>query len=251
MKVLIGSKALSEAVDNFYRPVNDIDYFSEQEIAGAETFYHPALEDWAWGHVATLDELYTIKISHSFWKLRNNSWGKHMSDISWLQNKTEAKLIPELYSLLYGVWSETYGVKKANLEQEPDEFFNPSVQRTYEHDSIHASVAYYSEPLFNEILRDDHAVAVSKFKFDNLTQEKKFQLVREEIYATALERHLIPSNYEKSTGWAYNTALMQTITSFSKGWFPLFIVENYSKLKKPDIDYLQKHMDNKAMLKVV
>lgn len=251
MKVLIGSKALSEQTNDFYREVKDIDYFSDEDVEGAEVFYHPELEKWSWGETATLDELYTIKVSHSFWNLDNGSWNKHMQDISWLQSLTQAKFIPELHEILYRVWENVYGKKKANLELAPDKFFNPLVDRKFEHDSIHESVAYYQEPLFNEILRDDHEVAVSKKKFDNLSQEKKLQLVREEIYATALERHIIPKDYNMKAQAAYNLALMQTIISFSKGWFPLFIVLNYNEIRRPDVNYISKHLKNSHMLRKI
>lgn len=243
MKVLVGSQALTKYFDNFYRPVNDTDYFSNTPVDNAETFYHPHLEQWNWGNTATIDELYTIKVSHSFWALRNGSWNKHMRDIEFLQSKN-AQFIPELYKILYPIWEEQYGKKKANLEQEPDKFFNPRVDRKYEHDSVHASIAYFDEPLFNEILRDNHAVAVDKSKFDAMSLDRKLMLVEEEVYATALERHLIPKNYMGSYVGAYRNALMQTITSFSKGWFPLFIVLHWTQLKNPRINYVDVHKNN-------
>lgn len=247
MKVLVGSKALAHYFNDFYRTPNDTDYFSNQEIKNAETFYHPALEQWEWDNIATIDELYTIKVSHSFWILKNKSWNKHMRDIQFLQEK-DAQFIPELYKILYPIWEEIYGKKKANLEQEPDKFFNPRVDRKYEHDSIHNSIAYFDEPLFNEILRDGHAVAVDKSKFDDMTFDKKIKLVEEEVYATALERHLIPRDYMGSYVAAYKTALMQTITSFSKGWFPLFIVLHWKDLNHPSIDFVKIHKENKNKL---
>lgn len=243
MKTLVGSRALLRYFDDFYRQVDDIDYFSDTEIEGADVFYHPDLEKWSWGSIATLDELYTIKVSHSFWQLRNNSWNKHMRDIQFMQEKG-AFFIQELHEILYPIWEESHGEKKANLEQEPDKFFNPKVDRKYDHDSIHASIAYYDRPLFNEILRDGHPVAVDRKKFEALPLERKLQLVREEVYATALERHLIPGDYVNSRVSAYKQALKQTVTSFSKGWFPLFIVLNWNQLNTPDLDFVKLHKSN-------
>ena len=77
---------------------------SEIEISG--DFYHP-LPEWMFkkdpsfkssvhGHpMATLDMLYTIKLSHSAWDLRNGSWFKHMDDLAALG--TNAKVDEELY----------------------------------------------------------------------------------------------------------------------------------------------------------
>jgi hypothetical protein len=246
MKTLVGSVALKHHFPDSRKP-KDVDYFSENAVEGAENFYHPLLEQWNFGDIATIDELYTIKVSHAFWSLKNGSWEKHMHDILFLQSKN-AQFIPELYTLLYSIWEERYGKKKANLEQSPEDFFNKNVTRVFEHDSIHHSVAYYDEPLFNKILRDGHAVAVDRSKFDNMSIEDKNKLVREEVYATALERQIIPSGYKENPRVAYSWAMKKTLTSFTKGWFPLYIVLNYMELRKPDINYVQKHKDNNHLL---
>lgn len=245
MKTLIGSQAL-----NLYMDVDpkDTDYFSDTPTPGAETFYHPLLEDWDWGDVATLDELYTIKVSHSYWDLNNGSWLKHIFHQTKMKD-AGAVLILELHKLLYKIWEDIHGKKKANLEQSPEDFFNSNVSRVFEHDSIHASVAYHDGiPLFNRILRDNHEVAVDKGKFDALGWDTKLELVREEVYATALERLIIPSDYTYSPVQAYNWAMKKTITSFTKGWFPLFISDNFSSLRKPDLDYVSVHKNNQDRL---
>lgn len=231
------------------REPKDTDYFADHKIDGAETFWHPRLAEWDFGPIATPDELYTIKVSHAFWELKNRSWAKHMMDIMFLQSKG-AKLIPELYKILYKVWEDTHGKKKVNLEADPDDFFNDRiVKRIYDHDSIHESVAYYDRPLFERILRDDSDVAVDKSKWEALDYEDKLKMVREEVYATALERKLVPTNYEASAGAAYNWTLQKTITSLTKGWFALFVVENFKNLTKPDCDYVQRHLDNSDRLR--
>jgi hypothetical protein len=78
--------------------------------------------------------------------------------------------------------------------------------------------------------------------------EDRLRLVREEVYATALERKVIPNEYKGSPRAAYAYALRKTITSFSKGWFPLFIVLNYTELYKPEIKYVERHLENSHML---
>ncbi|WP_411721694.1 hypothetical protein [Mycetocola sp.] len=253
--VLVGSKAMYHWFEDA-RSQKDIDYFSdelhgytEEDGTRIETFWHPDLDRWNWGPVASANELYTIKVSHSFWELKNGSWSKHMMDILFLQSKG-AILIPELYKILYKIWEETHGKKKVNLEADPETFFNDKiVKRVYDHDSIHESVAYYHRPLFERILRDDSDVAVDKSKWDAMDHEDKLKMVREEIYATALERKLVPSDYKSSPGAAYNWTLRKTITSLTKGWFALFVVENFKDLTKADIDYVKRHRDNAHMLR--
>jgi hypothetical protein len=255
---LIGSKAIKHHFPDFPREPNDVDFFSphnreQLELPNAtkrvETFWHEDLAKWGWKDIATPDELYTIKVSHAFWELKNGSWSKHMMDILFLQSKG-ATLIPELYKILYKIWEDTHGKKKVNLEADPETFFNDKiVKRVYDHDSIHESVAYYDRPLFERILRDDSDVAVDKSKWDAMDHEDKLKMVREEIYATALERKLVPSDYTSSPGAAYNWTLQKTITSLTKGWFALFVVENFKDLTKADVDYVKRHRDNAHMLR--
>lgn len=246
MRVLIGSKALQKYQGFENRKNKDIDYFSDEKIENAETFFHPDILQY-FGDVnraASLDELYTIKISHIFWDI---NWDKHIYDILNMQDM-EAQLIEELYNVLYKIWEEKYGKKKANLNVMASEFFTEKVTRIYDHDSIHASVAYYDSPLFNKILVDGEEVKVDRNKFEALSLEDKLKLVREEVYATALERILIPSEYKESPRKAYKWALKQTIISFSKGWFPLFIILNITDLWLPDVDFVKRHKDNKSKL---
>jgi len=186
---------------------------------------------------------------HSFWlgKKRGN-WQKHMFDIVFLQKNGYNRVIPELYDILYAVWEEHYGRKRAKLNVSAEDFFNKRIERLYDHDSIHRSIAYHDRPLYERILKDGHEVMVDKGKFDALPYEDKLRLVREEVYATALERQVIPSGYHASPKAAYAWALRKTITDFSKGWFPLFIVLNYSELSSPDVDYVRIHLENKDRL---
>lgn len=256
--VLIGSLAAKTHFADFRAP-SDIDWFGKKEDihngtpgVKVESFYHPYLEahDWTPG-VASPNELYTIKVSHAFWA---NRWPKHIRDIEFFQSKG-CELDKPLFDLLYLIWTEHYGRKRARLPKgaTASDFFTARVERKYDHDSLHASVAYYNEPLFNRILRDGEAVAVDKSKFDALDFDVKCQLVREEVYATALERKIIPSNYTDTPLRAYRWALEQTVTSYSKGWFPMWVVENIhaGNLTRPDVDYVQRHHDNAHRLIVL
>lgn len=263
-KILIGSKATRMWFTGA-READDIDYFTPDNVYGYEkidTFWHENIErnldllahyclngnvgekEW----IAKPDFLYTLKVSHIFWNNNTGSWRKHANDIHWFQERTGAKFVPDIYNVFYPIWEQRYGKKKVNLELSPKDFFNNNVSRTYDHDSIHASVAYYEKPLFTEILRDGHEVAVDMQKFNNLPIEKKYQLVREECYATALERQIIPSEYTYSPRAAYSWALMKTLTSFWKGDWALFVALNYNKLYKPDVDYVKRHHENKDRL---
>lgn len=252
MKILIGSQAMSRYPYFKDRTTKDFDYFSDKKIPGADTYYHPKLEEYEFWkdseRVASIDELYTIKVSHIFWDLKNKSWDKHASDIMKFQDFGNAEIIGGLYKLLYSIWEERYGSKKANLSQMANNFFDDAVNRKYVHDSIHASIAYYDAPLYERILMDGEEVKVDRSKFDQLSYDDKLKLVREEVYATALERIIIPSDYKYNPRRAYNWALRRTVTSLARGWFALFIVENLRQVWRPDCDYVKRHLDNKDKL---
>lgn len=254
MKILVGSSALIQYIPTLGREPKDVDYFVAgvykiDSMKGVEAFPDDRLLDYFGNvdRVATLDELYTIKISHIFWDLNNKSWDKHIFDIITME-KAGAKFLPGLYATLYPIWEQRYGKKKANLNMMPEDFFNKNVVRIYDHDSIHASVAYHDEPLYKAILKDNHPVSVDVAKWDALSHEDKLSDVREEVFATALERQLIPSYYKTSPRAAYKWALKKTMTSFSKGWFALFIALNLSELWKPDVDYVARHKQNSSRL---
>lgn len=255
MKILIGSTALSQYMDIGRKP-KDTDYFMDANarleniekeridpIAHIDIFKYFGNVD----RVATLDELYTIKVSHIFWDLRNNTWEKHALDIILMQHHG-AKLIEPLYKVLYKVWTEIHGKHKTNLSQTGKNFFNDKVVRIYEHDSIHASVTYYDKPLYERILADNEEVKVDRSRWDALSFDDKIKCAREEIYATALERLVIPSEYRYSPRRAYAWALRRTVTSLARGWFGLFIVENLEILWNPDVDYVKVHREHSDRL---
>lgn len=246
-QLIIGSKAMECHID--CREPKDLDVFSPDASKG-DVFWHESFADWIppeTNRYATLDELYTIKVSHSYWSLKNNSWDKHMYDIVQLK-QAGARLDLSLHNMLYKVWEKKYGKKELNLTQESDDFFTDAVNRIYDHDSIHASVAYGDRPLYESVLKDGASVDIDMKKVKALDFDTCVKLYREEIYATALERLIIPNNYKYSPKRAYNYALKKTITSLTKGWSARFIVENYGIFRLPDIQYVDVHIKNKHRL---
>lgn len=244
-RLFIGSTVMLELLENTRVP-KDVDMFSDQDEPYADTYWH---EKFAWwlpfgtNRSATLDELYTIKVSHAYWDLRNGSWVKHMSDVVALK-RAGAKLIPYLHQLLYSVWTERHGPKRVNLNQDKQTFFTDAVQRTFDHDSIHESVAYGDRPLYESVRKDGESVLMDMAKVWTLPFDKQVQLFREEVYATALERWVIPSDYTCSPRMAYAQALKKTIVSLTKGRSARFMVENYDVFRAPDMDYVAHHLKN-------
>jgi hypothetical protein len=209
------------------------------------------LNMWKWSQVATPAELYTIKISHAYWEINRSAanWNKHASDIIFLQRKG-AKIIFSLHDELKPIWAERYdNRKRVSLDKTGKQFFSDAVDRTYDHDSLHESVAYHDRPLYERFLKDGSEVMSDWEKFWELSHELQTQAVREEIYATALERILIPGNYTGSPGAAYWWALRRTATSLFKNKWATFLMVNLDELRKPDCDYMSRHLSNLGKLR--
>ena len=244
MTLIVGSTALRHWYRSEAREPKDLDVFSPKDMPGIESFWDDAFSSWLAGKgevaYATPDELITIKASHAYWDLRNGSWNKHMNDLLFLKERG-ARIDPQLHDMLYEVWERRYGAKEVNLTQEAADFFRDAVRRVYDHDSIHDSVAYGDRPLYESVLKDGASVQVDMMKVRAMDFHDQVRLYREEIYATALERKVIPSDYTCSPRAAYAWALRRTITSLTKGWSARFIVTNFDVFHRPDMDYVARH----------
>lgn len=192
--------------------------------------------------------LYTIKAAHAKWNIH---WDKTMSDIVFFQRKG-LQIHDELYRLLMVDFTVLHGKKWASLEgQDSKTFFEDAVKRKYVHDTIHDAVAYYDRPLYERILKkDDGSVGCSKEKFFSLSHQEQLQLIKEEVFVTALERFLVPEDFCFSQQRAYWLSLKKLITTMSSGWFSKFIIENYSLLAINRDNYVAKFNDNKDKLQL-
>lgn len=253
--LVVGSTAMQRYVPDCRAP-KDFDVFSDYYRSGAsykgrkiDAFWHHSFAGWVTDSLryATLDELYTVKVSHSYWVLKNGSWEKHMSDIVALK-RAGATLDLNLHKLLYSVWEEKHGKKRVSLQQDKESFFTDAVVRIYDHDSIHYSVAYGDRPIYESVFKDGQEIEMDMNKVKALPFDERVRLFREEIYATALERWVIPSEYKVSPRLAYARAVRKTITSLTKGWSARFLVENFESIRKPDMDYVQHHLSKKNQL---
>jgi hypothetical protein len=172
--------------------------------------------------------LLAIKASHFGWDIH---WSKTMNDILFLKERGYS-VDPALYKMLVKDWTVVHGKKWGSLEKaDSTTFFEDAVPRKYVHDSIHEAVAVGSEPLYFKILKDDSGVVgCSKEKFDSLTEKEKENLVREEVWVTALERYLVPADFKCSTSLSYFKSLKKLATTMSSGWFKQWIISNFDLL---------------------
>jgi hypothetical protein len=247
--LIIGSFAAKFIGVDLGREPQDIDAFTDVDNTSFDAFWHPALNEWLQKGVnrfATVNELYTIKMSHAYWDL-HGTWLKHMNDLLKLK-QAGGHVIQGFHDILYKIWIEKHGAKRVNLNMNAADFFGDAVTRLYEHDSIHDSVAYGDRPMYSYLLADGQEVAMDMNKVWALPFDDQIRLFREEIYATALERWMIPSGYKYSPRKAYADALKKTIISLTKGRSAQFIVDNYDIFKSPDHDYVRHHWNNRDKL---
>lgn len=254
MLTLIGSAAMKTHFPDFREP-KDVDYLADQnhyfipDVTGPrrDIFIDERLSEWSWSSVATPNELYTLKISHSFWNL-HGTWNKHAADILFLQ-RNGALFIPELYDILLPIWKEKHRPKRTSLNQTKEEFFGDAVTRKYDHDSVHRSVAYEpGKPLYETFLREGSDVMVDNAKFWALPHETRLKAFREEVMATALERWVIPKDYKISPRLAYANAVRLTATSLFKNKWALEFMLNYQHIHQPPFQYVDWHLKNSHWL---
>lgn len=243
MHTLVGSQALVLYCPEI-RGDSDQDWFSNEieSSKDVDVFYDPRLEQWQWGPVATLDELYTIKLSHIYWNI-HGTWGKHYGHLKYMHSKG-AVVIPELHDLLYDVWKDLHGGKHVKLTE--DNFFTDTVTRTYPHDDIHEAIKTLETPAYKLILRDGHKVKVDRHKFDTLPYTHQLLCAQEEIEVLALERFLIPHDFEYNKMRAHRESLQKVLTSTTTGWFAKFIAFNHYMLNTPG-DYVERFKQNVAI----
>ncbi len=258
---LIGSRAMRHWFPDAREPNGDWDWHTDsywesvpgwfpwEDGAKHDVFVDERLSVWPWGMVATPDELLTMKISHGYWDI-NGTWDKHASDIVFLQRKG-AKFIPQLHDLLLDIWKERYPKNTISLDKKAKDFFTDHVTYVYVHDTVHESVAYHDRPWYESYLKDGSEVLPDNDKFWALPLASQLEAVREEAYVIALERKLIPNNYEGSPMSAYRWALRRMATSLFKNKWATFLLLHLDELSRPDVDYVKRHKDNAHMLRLV
>jgi hypothetical protein len=168
--------------------------------------------------------LYTIKVSHAAWDI---NWTKTMKDIEFLQSKG-CKLDTEFYNLLYSDWEKLHGKKKVKMDVENKEFFTETITRKYNHEELHKHFMFYDRPLNERIRPDLNSPLCSKKMWNKLHYVNKIKCALEEIFVLATERYIVNGVPSKT---ARVKTLKQMITSSTSGWFNLFLVENFSKLR--------------------
>jgi hypothetical protein len=225
--LIFGSTALKHWCPDFSRSPKDLDYMSKSGTNSREIEYH-----WADGFdyvyknnkdtkYVDLNFLYTIKVSHASWDIK---WDKTMYDIIFMKSKG-ATLDKVLYDMLYANWEIIHRKKRINMKITSEQFFTKKITRIIPHDDIHMLVKWYDVPLYETIRKDKNTVACSSKAWYSLNEEDKKRCALEEAYVFALERYFV---YPPIT--ALQKALKTLITSSTKGYFNIFLIENFKEL---------------------
>ncbi len=178
----------------------------------------------SFGLVPNLDLLFTLKTSHRHKKNSPHFW-KNLRDYHRMKG-AGAKVRPEYQSFLKLREKETYTYAHPNLMQGKKNFFDASVQYTYDHDSIHRAVALQDKPAYTFFAKENEEVFSSKQKFFAQSREIQLNSVVEESAVLAIERSLVPypGKMTHKDAWLY--AFSKVCTSIASGWWRAFAYEN-------------------------
>lgn len=212
--------------------------------------YHPIYDfasDSGWSgvvtRVATLDELYTLKMSHRYLKdsphfrktrsdiMLMRQMGATIFDAEWLKKRED----------------ETYWYKHPKLNVMKKDFFTgDGVQYVYDHDDIHTAVAHVivddlRVPAYTLYMKDGEEVKSDRKKFFAHDESVRLYGVLEEAQVLALERSQIPFRGKVEARRSFDIALQKVCTSITSGWFREYGWEQYDLVQAMyESDYVER-----------
>jgi hypothetical protein len=209
--------------------------------------------------VALPASLALIKRSHLY---DPADWHKHIVDYHFIKARIDtASITPEQHAAgmqRLSEWRAQHPEDKGSgsLRIPNAEFFantRAALIRAYPHDDLHRATCYGECPMYQQ-LKDDPAQAfVSGRRFEAISHLERIRLTREETYAIALERIVIPS-LELGRPWdaeqAFQHALRRICTNLTTGWFRDFALENYPEVCRYDTDFVGRFLEALARGKV-
>lgn len=202
--------------------------------------------------IAPLNVLYCIKMSHRY--LRNSphflKTRSHIRDME----KMGASLDVELKKILDIREKETYNYDHPVLNQSKETFFQDEVGYIYDHDTIHEAIAIMDAPAYKSYMKDGAEVMVDKAKFFECSDIRQLLGVYEETCVLALERCLIPFNFEPTPKHAFITALIKVCSSITSGWFREFAYKRFYDIislyrEFGEDDFVKRFHANQHMIK--
>lgn len=196
----------------------------------------------SFGLVPNLDLLHTLKSSHRY-KKNSPHFFKTFRDYHRMK-AAGAKVRPEYVEFLKLREKETYTYAHPKLMQNKKEFFDASIQYTYDHDSIHRAVALQDRPAYTYFARENQEVFSSKQKFFAQSREIQLNSVVEESAVLAIERSLVPFPGAMTPKNAWLFAFSKVCSSIASGWWREFAYEEGPAiLKLYPVGYHEKFLE--------
>ncbi len=118
--------------------------------------------------------------------------------------------------------------------------------RLYEHDDLHRATCYYDVPLYRKLKDAPELAYIPRRNFERLDHRDRVRLVREEGFALALERVVIPAEalgIPCRAQDAFVYALHRLSTDMASGWFRDFAIEAFPEAERVDTDYVGRFHD--------
>jgi len=184
----------------------------------------------------SINDLYTIKLFLAQW---DSDFSSDVAKIAQLKARGCKRNIP-LYKALCSRFEPMLSTKRVLDRVSKQGSFKQHLNRLFLHDELHQHFAHYSEPLYKTILKNPNTIYTSSKKFKQLSQQDQFKCALEEIYTVATERLIIPWGYGIQEAKAI--ALKRLCIGLSKGYFCLYLLENYFELLYSDYSYFEKKL---------
>lgn len=231
----------------------EIDYWLLNESESSADF--KSINQWGVDiKIANPTLLFVLKKSHIHAPI---GWWKHINDYHTLKPLVDQIEYKKYKKFLQDRIDETnWRLKsraetaqllgKVNLNVSNEEFFEKSqgtVNRQFPHDSLHEATCYGKVPIYDTLKIDHSAAKLERHLWDKLSHEDQIRCVREEGYAIALERRIIPAIASKKKFYpraAFVIAIEKICTTLTTGWFREFAIDNAIEIMNYDVDYVGK-----------
>ncbi len=247
MNLLVGSRALAFWDESFkVKEDTDWDVISHEPLAGCEWHRLDILNNFRMLNYAsrytikgpndvelqimTPQGLAIMKRSH-LW--RNLSFGKHITHY----HKHLAHFVDYFSAYDFEVLEERtqltheqYPQKHPKLNVPVDEFFDDYVTKKFNHDWLHEVVAYHQQPLYKSLQNDVESAWCKLDLWKKLSYKDKVLCVTEEVTVIAVERFLVPTDWQTPAKLAFMKSLEKVCTTLCSGWFRDFAIDNYPQI---------------------
>jgi hypothetical protein len=247
MNLLVGSRALAYWDKSFQvKEDTDWDVISPEPLAGCEWHNPGILNNAKMLEYAEIDQVigpnntvlrvmdpYGLAIMKRSHLWRSLSFEKHITHYhkrlaSYLEyfSAYDFEVLDERTRLTH----EQYPQKCPKLNVSVNEFFDDYVTKKFNHDWLHEVVAYHQQPLYKLLQNDVESAWCNLDLWKKLSYRDKVLCVTEEVTVIAVERFLVPTDWQTPSKLAFMKSLEKVCTTLCSGWFRDFAIDNYPQI---------------------